>query len=32
MKEGKKAVPIYIRVSSEDQVQGTSLDTQLREC
>lgn len=26
------SVPIYIRVSSEDQVQGTSLDTQLRDC
>lgn len=25
-------IPIYIRVSSEDQVQGTSLETQLREC
>ena len=25
-------IPIYIRVSSDDQVHGTSLDTQLREC
>ena len=25
-------IPIYIRVSSDDQVRGTSLDTQLRDC
>lgn len=25
-------IPIYIRVSSEEQVQGTSLETQLRDC
>ena len=26
------AIPIYIRVSSDDQVRGTSLETQLKDC
>lgn len=27
-----KEIPIYIRVSSDEQVHGTSLETQLRDC